>query len=399
MAKLTLSQRSYDVQESPIRKLTPFSDEAKKRGKKVYHLNIGQPDIETPGEYWEAIRKYDEKVLKYGPSNGIPGYLECLKKYYNKLNFNVTKNDIFVTTAGSEAIIFAFLALLNPDEEVIIPEPYYTNYNGFAVMTGVRIVPIRTYFETGFKLPEIEKWEEKITSRTRAILLCNPGNPTGTVYTREEIKQVVELAKKHNLFIISDEVYREFIYDNLTHTSIMEFQGIEENAVVVDSISKRFSACGARVGCIVSKNKKLMECTMKFGQARLCPPTLEQIGAIALHNMDDNYFKAIHDEYLKRRDTLYNGLIEIPDVKVHKPQGAFYMVAKLPVKNSEDFAIWLLREFDFNGETVMFAPLSGFYSNPEMGQDEIRLAYILNCDDIISSVKIIKEGLKVYCNR
>jgi aspartate aminotransferase len=396
MTKIKLSQRSYDIQASPIRKLTPYADEAKRRGIKVYHLNIGQPDIETPPVYWEAIRKYGEKVLKYGPSNGIGLYLESLKKYYNNLAFNVRSDDIFVTTAGSEAIIFSFLAVMNPGEEVIIPEPYYTNYNGFATMTGVKIVPLTTFIEEGFKLPPVEKIEEKITDRTRAILLCNPGNPTGTAYSEEELSMVVELAKKYNLFLIADEVYREFTYDGLKHTSIMEFPGIEKQAIVVDSISKRFSACGARVGCIVSKNKELMEAVMKFGQARLCPPTLEQIGAIALHNLGKDYFKVIYDEYKLRRDNLYEGLTSITDVLVHKPQGAFYMVARLPVKDTEDFAIWLLRDFDIDGETVMFAPLEGFYGTQGLGKNELRLAYILNCHDIEKSVIILKKGLEKY---
>ena len=257
MSQVKLAPRSYDIQASPIRKLTPYADEAKKRGIKIYHLNIGQPDIETPGVFWEAIRKYGEKTLKYGPSNGIPQYLESLKRYYNKFGFNVNTEDIFVTTAGSEAIIFSFLAVMETGEEIIIPEPYYTNYNGFATMAGVKIIPLTTYIEEGFKLPTIDKFEEKITSKTRAILLCNPGNPTGTVYTEEELTRVVELANKYNLFLIADEVYREFIYDGMKHTSIMEFPGIEERAIIVDSISKRFSACGARVGCIVSKIKNL----------------------------------------------------------------------------------------------------------------------------------------------
>lgn len=396
MTKIKLSQRSYDIQASPIRKLTPYADEAKRRGIKVYHLNIGQPDIETPPVYWEAIRKYGEKVLKYGPSNGIGLYLESLKKYYNKLGFNVRSDDIFVTTAGSEAIIFTFLAVMNPGEEVIIPEPYYTNYNGFATMAGVNIIPLTTFIEEGFKLPPAEKFEEKITDKTRAILLCNPGNPTGTAYSEEELSMVVEIAKKYNLFLITDEVYREFIYDGLKHTSIMEFTGIDKRAIVVDSISKRFSACGARVGCIVCKNKELMEAVMKFGQARLCPPTLEQIGAIALHELESDYFKSIYDEYKLRRDTLYEGLISIPDVIVHKPQGAFYMIARFPVKDAEDFAIWLLRDFDVDGETVMFAPLDGFYGTQGLGKNELRLAYILNCHDIEKSLVILKKGLEKY---
>ena len=366
---------------------------------KVYHLNIGQPDIETPEIYWKAIREYGEKVLKYGPSNGVPQYLNVLENYYNKFDFNVTKDDIFVTTAGSEAIIFSFMAALNPGDEVIIPEPYYTNYNGFAVMAGVKIVPLTTTIEEGFKLPEADKFEEKITDKTKAILLCNPGNPTGAVYTKKGMERVVELAKKYNLFIISDEVYREFVYDGMKITSLLDFPEISDQAIVVDSISKRFSACGARVGCIVSKNKELMKCIMKFGQARLCPPTLEQIGAVSLHSLGENYFKAIHDEYDRRRNTLYKELTSIPGIIAHKPEGAFYMVARLPVEDTEKFAIWLLKDFNINGETVMYAPLAGFYGTPGLGKDEIRLAYILNCEDIKKSAHILKEALAKYALR
>jgi len=334
--------------------------------------------------------------LKYGPSNGIPQYLEALKGYYNKFGFNLTIDDIFVTTAGSEAIIFSFLAVMNPGDEVIIPEPYYTNYNGFSVMTGVNIVPLTTKLEEGFRLPSIDKFEEKITARTKAVLLCNPGNPTGAVYTKKGLKRVVDLAKKYNLFVIADEVYREFVYDGMEFTSLMDFPEISQQAIVVDSISKRFSACGARVGCIVSKNRELMECIMKFGQARLCPPTLEQVGAVALHTLKDDYFTATHDEYNLRRDTLYKELSSIPGVVAHKPEGAFYMVARLPVKDAEEFAIWLLQDFNLDGETVMFAPLEGFYGTPGLGKDEVRLAYILNCEDIKKSVKILGEGLARY---
>ncbi|PKN79378.1 MAG: aspartate aminotransferase [Candidatus Cloacimonetes bacterium HGW-Cloacimonetes-1] len=393
---MDLSKRALEIQASPIRKLMPYAGTAKRKGVSVYHLNIGQPDIDTPEEMIRVYHEFSEKVLAYGPSQGLDVYRHSLVSYYAKHNINIDESDIIVTTAGSEAIIFAMLVICNEGEEVIVPEPFYTNYNGFATMTSINIKPLTTYAENGFQLPNDATIEALIGPKTKAIMLCNPGNPTGTVYSQEDIFRVAAIAKKHDIFVISDEVYREFIYDGAVHTSIMHVPDFEDNAVLVDSVSKRYSACGARIGCIISKNKTLMEATLKFAQARLCPPTIDQLAANACVYLDDSYIEAIQQEYQKRRDLVFDQLMQIPDVVCRKPEGAFYIVVKLPIANAEDFVIWLLTEFSIDNETVMAAPAEGFYATPGLGRDELRLAYILNEQDLTKAMTIFRKGLAEY---
>ena len=393
---MELSKRALEIQASPIRKLMPYAGAAKRKGINVYHLNIGQPDIETPEEMIRVYHEFSEKVLAYGPSQGLDVYRHSLVSYYAKHNINIDESDIIVTTAGSEAIIFALLVICNEGEEVIVPEPFYTNYNGFATMASINIKPLTTYAENGFQLPDDAAIEALIGPKTKAIMMCNPGNPTGTVYSKEEVYRVAAIAKKHNIFVISDEVYREFIYDGATHTSIMHVPGFEQNAVLVDSVSKRYSACGARIGCIISKNKALMEATLKFAQARLCPPTIDQLAANACVYLDDSYITAIQKEYQKRRDLVFDQLMQIPNVVCRKPEGAFYIVVKLPIANAEDFVIWLLTDFSVDNETVMAAPAEGFYATPGLGRDELRLAYILNEQDLTKAMTIFRKGLAEY---
>ncbi|MDD5089287.1 MAG: pyridoxal phosphate-dependent aminotransferase [Candidatus Wallbacteria bacterium] len=393
---MKISKRAKEMQASPIRKLTPYAQAAKDKGRKIFHLNIGQPDIETPDIMFKAIREYKEKILAYGPSQGSADYCDSLVKYYNKLDFAIEKEHLVVTTGGSEAIIFAMLAVADPGGEIIVPEPFYTNYNGFATQAGLTIVPVLTVAENGFHLPAEEEVEKRITPHTRALMLCNPNNPTGTVYTRDEVEMMIRIAVKHRLFLISDEVYREFIYDGLKHVSVMEFPEAAQNLIVVDSISKRFSACGARLGAVISKNAELMSGIMKFAQARLCPPTLEQIGGVALHSLNENYYRKIRSEYQHRRDIVVNSLSKMPGVICKKPQGAFYVIAKLPVIDAEHYALWLLTDFDSNGETVMVAPAQGFYSTPNMGLDEVRLAYILNEKSLLRAMDVLAESLEKY---
>ncbi|OGL44984.1 MAG: aspartate aminotransferase [Candidatus Schekmanbacteria bacterium RBG_13_48_7] len=393
---MRLSSRILEMQESPIRKLTPYADEAEKKKVKIYHLNIGQPDIDTPPEMMDAIKNTDFKILKYGPSDGLKTYRNALPKYYAKYGIKLAPEDILVTTAGSEAILFAMIAVADVGEEIIITEPYYTNYNGFATMADVKIVPVTTKAETGFAPPPIREIEEKITNRTRAILICNPSNPTGAVYSREEVKSLVQLCKTEKLFLIADEVYREFVYDGYKHTSIMEFPEIVDRAIMVDSISKRYSACGARIGCIISKNHELMQNVLKLGQARLCPPTLEQIAAQAAIDLPETYFDKTLAEYQRRRDIVYKELKNTPGVFCEKPKGAFYIIAKLPVENAEDFAIYMLKHFRDNNETVMFSPADGFYGSKDLGKDEIRIAYVLNANDLKRAMELFKKGLEQY---
>lgn len=391
-----VSRRSIEIQASPIRKLVPLAEEAKRKGIKVYHLNIGQPDIPTPLPILKAIQGFNEKVLEYGHSQGLWQLREAISNYFNNLNLKVTPENVLITIAGSEAIHFAFSVVADTGDEIIIPEPYYTNYNGYASFADVKIVPLTTKAEDGFHLPPMEEIEKKITKRTRAILLCSPNNPTGAVFTREEMEKVSNLCKKHNLFLISDEVYREFAYDGEVVTSALSLEGMEENAIVVDSISKRFSSCGARIGCVVTKNREVMDCLIKFAQARLCPPTVEQLGAIAAYNMDPSYFEPIRQEYKNRRDVMYEGVLEMEGAFVKLPKGAFYMIVKLPIKDSDHFASWLLSSFQLDGETVMVAPGAGFYCTEGLGKDEIRLAYVLNVENIKKAMLILKEGLKQY---
>ncbi len=391
-----ISKRAEEVQASPIRKLMPYANEAKKNGIKVYHLNIGQPDIPTPKEMLEVYHNYDEKVLEYGPSQGLDRYRQSLVHYYQKNNIAISIEDIIVTTAGSEAIVFALLVTCNPGDEVIIPEPFYTNYNGFASMTGVKLVPLTTYAETGFALPSADRFEALINTRTKAIMLCNPGNPTGTVYDQVGMEMVAAIAKKHNLYVISDEVYREFVYDGARHTSILSIPGMDDLAIMVDSISKRYSACGARIGCIISRNKSLMAATLKFAQARLCPPTLDQMAATACIVLGEDYFRKIIEAYRSRRDLVYGELQLIPGIICVKPRGAFYIIAKLPITDAEDFIIWMLKNYSVDNETVMTAPAEGFYSTPGLGKNELRIAYILNEEDLRKAMQIFRMGLSEY---
>jgi len=396
---MKLSKRAENVQASPIRKLMPFANNAKKRGTHVYHLNIGQPDIETPKEMLSVYKDFEEKVLAYGPSQGLELYRNNLVKYYQKHQIEIKTDDIIVTTAGSEAIVFALLTACDEGDEVIIPEPFYTNYNGFATMTGVKIVPLTTYAENGFALPSSEQISKLITPRTRAIMLCNPGNPTGAVYPKSEIERICEIAIANNLFVVSDEVYREFVYDGMIHTSILDVAGMEDLAVMVDSISKRYSACGARIGCLISRNKTFISAAIKFAQARLCPPTIDQLAANAAIDIEEKYFKTIIAEYDKRRNIVFEELQKVDGIICIKPTGAFYIIAKLPIKNADDFAKWMLEEYSLNGETVMFAPAAGFYATPNLGKNEVRFAYILNENDLRKAMHIFREGLKTYQNK
>lgn len=393
---MKLSQRALDIQASPIRKLMPHAVKAKANGVKIYHLNIGQPDIPTPQEMIDVYQKFDDKVLAYGPSQGLEVYQKSLVHYYEKQGIKLDISDIIVTIAGSEAVTFAMMVAANEGDEIIVPEPFYTNYNGFATMASITLKPITTYAENGFALPADEEFEKLIGPKSRAIMLCNPGNPTGTVYSRAELERIAKLCKKHNLFLISDEVYREFVYDGLKHTSVLEFEGMDEQIIMVDSVSKRYSACGARIGCIVSRNKELMAATLKFAQARLCPPTVDQLAANACVYLPDEFFDDLIDEYQSRRDLVYNELMTIDDVVCIKPEGAFYIVAKLPIENAEDFVIWMLNEYRLDNETVMAAPCEGFYATPGLGRNELRLAYILNKDDLKKAMHIFREGLKEY---
>lgn len=393
---MKLSDRAIDIQASPIRKLMPFADAAKKKGVHVYHLNIGQPDIKTPQEMLDVYKNYHDKVLCYGPSQGLDVYRTNLVRYYKKHGIEIQKEDIIVTTAGSEAIVFAMLVTCNQGDEIIIPEPFYTNYNGFANMTGVKIVPLTTFAEDGFKLPSNEKIESLISSRTKAMMICNPGNPTGTVYPEDDLNRISKIARQHDLFVISDEVYREFVYDGLSHTSILDIEGMDDKAIMVDSISKRYSACGARIGCLISRNKELIASTLKFAQARLCAPTIDQLAANAAIDIEAEYFVDILKEYDKRRNIVFQQLKNIDNVVCVMPKGAFYVIAKLPIEDAEDFAKWMLEEYSFENETVMFAPAQGFYATIKLGKNEVRIAYILNEFDLLKAMKIFRKGLEEY---
>ncbi|MGI6701306.1 MAG: pyridoxal phosphate-dependent aminotransferase [Christensenellales bacterium] len=396
---MEISSRLKSMQESPIRKLVPIAEAAKKQGKKVYHLNIGQPDIETPKEFFSAIRSYSSKVLSYCFSQGMPELIDAMIGYYKKYGINFEPNQILITNGGSEALLFALIATCDYGDEVLVPEPFYTNYNGFSLPVGVKIVPITTYAEDGFRLPSLEEMEKLVTPRTKAILLSNPGNPTGAVYDKEQVRSVCALALIHNLFIIADEVYREFTYDGLEYTSFGSVKEVEDRVLIIDSISKRYSACGARIGSIASKNDYLMSNILKLCQSRLCVPTLEMQGAIELYKTDIAYFDSVNKEYTLRRNIVYNALKEMDGVICKEPKGAFYVIAKLPVDNAEDFVIWLLKEFDVDGETVMFAPAEGFYATPRLGKDEVRMAYVLNENDLKKAMNILKLGLIAYNNR
>lgn len=385
--------------ESPIRKLVPFAEKAKKQGKHVYHLNIGQPDIETPQVALDAIKNMDRKVIEYSHSAGFQSYRDKLALYYQNIGIDVKSEDIIITTGGSEALTFGFMTTCDPEDEVIIPEPFYANYNGFAVAAGLNVVPVTAQIENGFALPPVEEFEKKITSKTKAIVICNPGNPTGYLYSKEELEKLRDIVKKHNLFLFADEVYREFCYDGAQPFSVMNLDGIEENVIMIDSVSKRYSMCGARIGAMISKNKEVMAAALKFGQARLSPPTIDQIASEAALNTPQSYFDDVVAEYVERRNIMVDGLNNIPGVFCPKPSGAFYCVAKFPVDDTEKFCQWLLEDFEYEGETVMMAPASGFYSTPGKGKQEARIAYVLNKESLQRAVKCLEEALNVYPGR
>ena len=394
-----ISQKGIAMPESPIRKLVPFAENAKKSGKKVYHLNIGQPDIHTPKIALDAISSFSKSVVEYSHSAGFESYRMGLSKYYQNIDINVSHSDLLITTGGSEALLFALNSCLDDGDEIIIPEPFYANYNGFSISSGVKVVPIATNIDDGFALPSIQEFEKLITSRTKAILICNPGNPTGYLYSKAELESLKEIVVKNNLFLIADEVYREFAYDGEKHHSVLNISGIENHAIVIDSTSKRYSMCGIRVGCIVSKNKDVISTALKFAQARLSPPTFGQIAGEAALCTPQSYFDKVSKEYVDRRNVLVNGLNSIEGVICPKPKGAFYAIAKLPVDNADEFAKWLLEEFSFEGETIMVAPAAGFYSTINSGFNQVRIAYVLNKDSLKKAVQILKEALKVYPGR
>ncbi|MBE8712289.1 pyridoxal phosphate-dependent aminotransferase [Sphingobacterium hungaricum] len=392
----SISHKGALMPASPIRKLTPFADQAKKQGKKIYHLNIGQPDIQTPEIMLDAVKNIDFKVWAYTASEGTETYRTKLASYYNKLNYGVSASDILVTNGGSEAITIIFQACLNPGEEVIIPEPFYANYNGFACSADIVVKPIMSYIENGFALPSIEEFEKLITEKTKAIAICNPNNPTGYLYSRKELEDLRALCLKYDLYLFSDEAYREFCYDGKEFISPMHLEGLEEHVVVFDTVSKRYSACGARLGCIVTKNKELYQVSLKFAQARLSPPSVAQIAATAAVDTPDSYFEAVSKEYTKRRDVLVAGLNAIEGVFCPNPGGAFYVVARLPIDNADKFCQWMLEEFDYQNETVMMAPATGFYSTEGAGTDEVRLAYVLNETDLKNALVCLEKALEVY---
>jgi aspartate aminotransferase len=392
----SISKKGLQMPESPIRKLVPYAEDAKKKGTKVFHLNIGQPDIKTPQVALDAVKNNELQTLAYARSEGSEEYRNKLANYYINNNINVAADNIVVTTGGSEALLFTIGSITDPGDEIIIPEPFYANYNGFSTASGVTVVPVISKIEDNFALPKIEDFEKLITKRTKAILICNPGNPTGYLYSKEEIEKLKKIVLNHDLYLIADEVYREFTYDGLHHTSVLSLEGIEQNAIVIDSVSKRYSMCGARIGCIVSKNDNFIKTAIKFAQARLSPPTYALIASEAALDTPQSYFDDVKEEYVERRNTLITELNKIEGVKVANPKGAFYCVAELPVKDSDHFAQWMLEEFNYNNETVMVAPASGFYSTEGEGKNQVRIAYVLNKKDLIRSVEIIAEALKQY---
>lgn len=394
-----ISVRGLEMPESPIRKLAPLAAEAKNRGIKVYHLNIGQPDLPTPEVALEAIRNIDRNILEYSPSQGYLGYRKKLVNYYKKYNINVTPDDIIITCGGSEAVLFAFMSCLNPGDEIIVPEPAYANYMAFAISAGAKIRTIATTIEEGFSLPKVEKFEELINDRTRAILICNPNNPTGYLYTRREMHQIRDLVKKYDLYLFSDEVYREYIYTGSPYISACHLEGIEQNVVLIDSVSKRYSECGIRIGTLITKNQEVRQAVMKFCQARLSPPLIGQIAAEASLDAPEEYYRNVYDEYVDRRKCLIDGLNRIPGVYSPIPMGAFYTVAKLPVDDSEKFCRWCLEKFNYEGETVMMAPASGFYTTPGAGYNQVRIAYVLKKEDLVRALFILRKALEAYPGR
>ena len=390
-----VSSRGLALPASPIRKLAPFADAAKARGVKVFHLNIGQPDLETPKVMRDRLKSVDP-VIAYSPSAGTPQYLDAMSKYYATVGLKVEPKNLIATTGGSEAVFFAFLCLAEAGDEVIVAEPFYTNYNSFAAMSGVKLVPVQCRGEEGFHLPAREAFEKALSKRTRFVLLCNPNNPTGTVYTREEVQGVADFCRDHDLFLVSDEVYREFVYDGLTATSALDLTGMEDRVVVVDSLSKRFSACGIRLGCFVSRNADVIAAVTHAAQARLSPPGLAQVLALGMSEITADYYAGVRHEYQKRRDVIFEELSKVPGVFLRKPEGAFYVVARLPVQDADAFAHFLLEDFSFEGATVMVAPAAGFYATPGLGSNEVRMAYVLNCDDLRQAIRVLGEGLKAW---
>ena len=394
-----LSQKGAAMPASPIRKLVPFADDAKKRGIKVYHLNIGQPDIKTPEVVLDKLQSMKIDVLEYSNSEGIASYRKGLRDYYSDAGISLDVSDILITTGGSEALLFAFNTCFNPGDEIIIPEPFYANYNGFAIATGIKINPVISDIKDGFSLPPISEFEKLITDKTKGILICNPGNPTGYLYSEDELIQLRDLVKKHDLYLFADEVYREFCYDGAVPHSVMNLKGIENNVILIDSVSKRYSMCGARIGALISKNEAVISTALKFAQARLSPPTLAQIAAEAALDTPKSYFSEVINEYVSRRDILVDGLNKIPGVFCPKPKGAFYCMVELPIDNSDRFCEWMLSDYNYNSETVMMAPATGFYATPGLGTKEVRMAYVLNKESLLKSVKILEEALKVYPGR
>lgn len=394
-----ISQRAIDMPASPIRKLAPLASAAKERGVHVYHLNIGQPDLPTPQKGLDVLRHIDRKVLEYSPSQGFKSYREKLTGYYKKYDINLTADDIIITSGGSEAVLFAFLSCLNPGDEIIVPEPAYANYMAFAISVGAKIKTIATTIEEGFSLPKVEKFEELINEHTRAILICNPNNPTGYLYTRREMNQIRDLVKKYDLYLFSDEVYREFIYTGSPYISACHLEGIENNVVLIDSVSKRYSECGIRVGALITKNEEVRSAVMKFCQARLSPPLLGQLVAEASIDEPEEYSREVYDEYVERRKCLIDGLNRIPGVYSPIPMGAFYTVAKLPVDNAEKFCAWCLTDFEYEEQTVMMAPAAGFYTTPNAGINQVRIAYVLNKDDLHKALFVLQKALEAYPGR
>lgn len=395
----SISKKAKSMPASPIRKLVPYSDAAKERGIHVFHLNIGQPDIETPQIALEAVRNYTERVVKYSPSQGTLSYRKKLCEYYEKYGVNIEPDEIIITTGGSEALLMSFLTIMDPDDEVIIPEPFYANYNGFAKNVGVKVKPIYSSIETGFALPDISEFEKAITPKTKAILICNPNNPTGYLYSEEEMETLRQIVLKYDIFLISDEVYREFCYENEVHHSALNLKGIEDHVILIDSASKRFSACGIRIGRMITRNKELIDAAMKFAQARLSPPTFGQVAGEAALDCPQSYYDEIVSEYESRRNVCINGINNIEGALCPTPKGAFYIVAHLPIDDSEKFCKWMLTDFNYNGKTVMMAPASGFYSTEGRGLQEVRISYCLKKEDLEESMLIIKEALKVYPGR
>ncbi len=394
-----VSEKGKMMPASPIRKLVPYAEAAKKRGVKVYFLNIGQPDIRTPEIALDAVRSYPEKLVAYSHSAGNTSYREKLVGYYSKYNIHITPDQIIVGAGASEALLFAMQSIMDPGDEVIIPEPFYANYNGFAVNSGINVVPINSSIESGFALPPIAEFEKAITPKTKAILVCNPNNPTGYLYTQDELAILRDIAIKHDLFLIADEVYREFCYDGKAHHSVMHLEGLDQHTILIDSVSKRYSMCGVRVGVMITKNQEVLNSAIKFAQARLSPPSFGQVAAEAAIETGDDYFAEVLEEYHKRRDTVFNAINKIEGAFCPNPSGAFYVVAKLPIDNSDKFCQWLLEDFSYENETIMFAPATGFYSTPGRGTNEVRISYVLNVNDLKRAMKALEEALKVYPGR